>query len=296
MSFFPPPFNVEFLKNPKELARVWANWLQRISKNFATIVTGATSGNLATLDNSGDLEDSGYAPDDFSLTTHDHPFVRTDGTRDIENTESWNVGDVDGGNYTEFETTGAIEYHGSARGWRCRVLKPQIVKIPAANGPAEDTIDGFSFHRYDRGNEESVYYVFSIPHNYAEGDVNVRGYFEFVVENPPAGGGNDEVVVMGFEYKKIADGDVFDFTAGTTTGTISETIAAGETAEILHQTVLGTCSTTGWKSGDQILFRFFRDATNVADTYDNEGVAANNDVWVNMYHLEYLSNKLGEHE
>ena len=42
-----------------------------------------------------------------------------------------------------------------------------------------------------------------------------------------------------------------------------------------------------------MLFRFFRDATNPADTYDNEAIPADNDVWVGMYHLEYLVDKIG---
>ena len=39
--------------------------------------------------------------------------------------------------------------------------------------------------------------------------------------------------------------------------------------------------------------RFYRDATAVEDTYDNEAAADDNDVWVKTYHLEYLSDRLG---
>lgn len=172
-------------------------------------------------------------------------------------------------------------------------LKPGVVTIPAANFPAEDNIDGFIFHRYDRAAEESVQYVWIIPEAFEQGDNSIKGHFAFVVENPPSGGG-DEAVVMGFEYKKISPDAVFDFTAGTSSGTITETITDGETAYIIHTTSDGTLTTTGWQPHDTVLFRFYRDATNPNDTYDNEAVPADNDVWVLNYHLQYLSNKRGE--
>lgn len=177
--------------------------------------------------------------------------------------------------------------------WKPENLEPAAVKLPGANPPAEDTIDAFPFHRFDRGTEESVYFHWQVPEDFTAGDNSLRGFFEFIVENPPSGTGN-EAVVMGFEYKKLSEGDVFDFDAGTSSGTITETITDGETPYIIHRTATGTCTTTGWAEHDTILFRFYRDATNPNDTYDNEAVGADNDVWVFNYHLEYLSNKLGE--
>jgi len=193
------------------------------------------------------------------------------------------------GNLVSIAASGDIAdsgYSGNSYIWKARILKPESIKLPGANPPAEDDIDGFSFNRFDRGTEESVYYVFELPGDFVAGTGSMRGYFEFVVENPPAGA--DETVVMGFEYKKISESEVFSFVAGTSSGTLSETLTAGETAYIIHKTAYGTCATTGWAAGDTILFRFYRDATNVLDTYDNEAAAADNDVWVNMYHLEYL--------
>lgn len=176
--------------------------------------------------------------------------------------------------------------------WRSLDVEPEAVKLPSSNPPAEDTKDGFSMLRFDRGTEESVYWKWSVPEDFATGDASVKGVFFFLVENPPSGSG-DEAVVMGFEYKKLSDGDVFDFDAGTSSGTITETIADGETAEIIHRTSEGTCTTTGWVAGDTILFRFYRDATNVDDTYDNEASAAENDVWLFNFEMMYLVDKLG---
>ena len=103
------------------------------------------------------------------------------------------------------------------------------------------------------------------------------------------------MVALGFEYKKLSHSDVFDFSSGTSSDTIIETIEDGESPYKWHNTDIGVCDTTDWAREDLILFRFYRDATNAADTYDNEAVAANNDVWIGIYHLEYLSDAFGEY-
>jgi hypothetical protein len=200
------------------------------------------------------------------------------------------VGDGGTTNYANFAGDGELTLFGTARVMRCFHFEPSITRLPGANPPASDEIDNFEFHRYDRGTEESSYIHWEIPHNYAAAGT-VHLHFEFLVENPPVG--DDEAVVMGIEYKKVSTGDVFDFTGGTASGTVTETIVDGETAYITHMTGEINLTTTGWEPMDVILFRFYRDATNVNDTYDNEGAPAANDVWVYSYHLEWLSDKLG---
>jgi hypothetical protein len=180
--------------------------------------------------------------------------------------------------------------------WKSWDVRPDAVKAPGTNPPAEDVIDNFSFYRFDRGTEESLFYIWEVPADYYAGDGSVKGRYEFVVENPPTSGGTNvaENVRMGFEYKKISDGEVFSFTSGTSSGYIDETIAVDETAWIIHQTSEGICTTTGWAAGDTILFRFYRDATAAEDTYDNEASAADNDVWVYDLHMNYLTDRIGE--
>ena len=199
----------------------------------------------------------------------------------------------DATNYCENRPDGEIILHGTARAWKSQDLKPAALKLPAAAPPAEDEYDGFAFHRFDRGTEEQVYFLWHVPDDYAAGDASVRGYYGFFVENPPAAETADENVRMGFEYKKISDGDVFSFASGTSSGYLDETIAQGEAAYTWHETATGACTTTGWEHGDTVLFGFYRDATAVEDTYDNEASAADNDVWVGVYHLEYLRDTLG---
>lgn len=195
-------------------------------------------------------------------------------------------------NYAEF-AEGKLELYGTARVWQAMELDSQNVGKPSTNPPTAGEYQGFKFDRFDRSTEEQVYYIWHVPPDYATGSASIRGAFGFFVENPPLGTG-DEAVVLGFEWKKItSDTDVFDFSSGTTTRTITETITDGESAYLMHETDIGVMTTTGFVAGDLVLFRFFRDATNANDTYDNEAFAADNDVWMSQYHLEYLSNKLG---
>lgn len=245
--------------------------------------THADAANAGTVDH-GAL--TGLADDDHTR------YVDKDGTRDIVQAGEWRVGD--GTNYAQFASDGEITLAGTARVWKTRIIKPEGVKLPGLNPPASDNIDGFSFLRYNRGTEESVYYIFVLPGDFAAGTASVRGHYGFVVDHPPTAPSPNEAVVMGFEYKKLSDGDVFDFGAGTSSVTITETIVADETAGIIHETSDGYPDTTGWAPRDKILFRFYRDATNVNDTYDNEAAADDNDVWVFDYYLEYLSNGIGK--
>ncbi len=201
-----------------------------------------------------------------------------------------NVGDGGTTDYMEWSATGIQQAHGAACFWREERLNPVAVRLPGTNPPAEDTIDNFPFHRYDRGTEESAYFLWHVPADFCVGDASVRGHYEFVVESPPVGA--SENVRMGFEYKKISEGVAFSFAAGTSSGYIDEVIADGEAAWIVHHTDWGYPTTTGWAVDDIILFRFYRDATDAADTYDNAGPATN-DVWVSNYHIGYLSCKLG---
>ena len=197
----------------------------------------------------------------------------------------------DGGttNYTEIKADGEINLHGTARTWKSVDLPVQAVKIPAANYPANDDIDNFGFHRYDDTTEESVFYTWVVPLDFATTADSGKGHFALVVESPPTSGGTNVAtnVRMGFEYKKVTDGDVFSYTSGTSSGYIDEVIAVDETAWIVHRTSDDTMNTTGWVAHDKILFRFYRDATAGEDTYVG-------DAWIKKYHLGYLVDKLGE--
>ena len=179
-------------------------------------------------------------------------------------------------------------YYAANPVWVAVELTPQNVGKPSSNPPGVGEYQGFTYDRFDRGTEEQVFFAWHIPCDFSVGSASIRGHFGFIVENPPSGSG-DEYVRLGFEYKKVSPGDVTDFSSGTSTGILTETIADGDPARKMYESATGIVDTTGFACGDIVLFRFFRDSTNIGDTYDNEVTAADNDVWISQYHLEYLS-------
>jgi hypothetical protein len=264
-------------------------------RDTAISINSEDDGHLdLTADTSIDLNGVTLATDKIAFTQTDlNEYIDSlaDGYIDYRATTGHRFGD--GTNYTMLSAGGTLTQVGTARVWKSVDINPQLVKLPGANPPAEDNIGGFSFHRYNRATEESVYYTWIVPDDFATGDASLRCFYGFVVAHPPVSPAGAENVRMGFEYKRITEGAVFDFSTGTTSGYLDETIAADETANIVHLTGYGTCTTTGWVPHDKILFRFYRDATATEDTYDNEASADDNDVWVKAYHLEYLADKLG---
>ena len=262
--------------------RTWTFGLDDSDSDSFKISTSSdfASGNALTITTTGNIGINDTTPD-----------AMLEITSSTAGGDLFMISDASDGDIMKVDSNGYITFIGV---WKSDDLPVQAVKIPAANYPAEDDIDNFGFHRYDYTAEESTYYTWVVPMDFAEGTANVRGHFALVVENPPTSGGTNtaENVRMGFEYKRITEGAVFTFTSATS-GTIDEVIAVDETALILHITLDGTLNTTDWVAHDKILFRFYRDATAAEDTYDN-GVGVANDVWVKNYHLEYLSDKIGE--
>jgi len=212
---------------------------------------------------------------------------------ELDSDGNWKFGDGGVTNYVNISTLG-INLFGTAQKWICLDLKPENIGLPSSSPPLRDEYQGFSFHRFDRSTEEQVFFIVHLKSDYAGGSASIRGHFGLIVENPPSGTG-DEAIVMGYEYKKItpSDSNIFDFSSGTTAGTVTIPIVDGDPARKWYASPIGYCNTTGWNKEDIILFRFFRDSTNPNDTYDNEAVASDNDAWVGIYHLEYLLDGVG---
>lgn len=168
---------------------------------------------------------------------------------------------------------------------RCVDIDLAIPKRPAGAPPGEGTEDGFPTLDYDDTAEEEVFLFFQLPHEYVNGGV-FRVHFDFFVDTAPDPA---EDVVWGLEYKKQAHGDNFDFDAGTTTVTTTETVTAGTPAndKKIHESSALACVTTGWAPHNIVLMRFYRDATAVAD--DLTG-----DARMLHIHIEYEADATGE--
>jgi len=202
------------------------------------------------------------------------------------------IGDGGTTNYAEFKADGELVLHGTARVIKCLNIEPKWTKGHGANPPNETTEDNANYffvtHDYDDTTEESTYYMFQTNHDYAPAGV-VHIHFDFFVDTAPA---SAESVCFGVEYKKVTAGtDTFDFSSGTSTVYMSESITTGTPAndKLIHQTAAIVLTTTGWEPNDIIMLRFFRDATGAGGTDDFTG-----DIRVFNYHLEYLSDVIGE--
>jgi hypothetical protein len=219
----------------------------------------------------------------------DSPKLRVE----IDSSGSTKIGDGGVTNYVNISENGIL-LKGTARVWKCIELRPQNIGLPSANPPLRDDYQGFQFDRYDRSTEEQLYHIWHVPECFSEGNANIAMHFDLFIDHPPSGTG-DENIVMGCEYKKLThdDGDVFDFSSGTSTILMNVPILDGESAYKVKSSEISYLNTTNFKKHDVILIRFFRDATNPNDTYNNEAVASNNDAWVFIYHLEFLRDNLG---
>jgi len=201
-------------------------------------------------------------------------------------TDTIRMGDWDT-NYAQFAVDGELTLVGTARIMRSIDLEPVLATRPAANPPGEGTEDSFPTHDFNASTEESVYFHLELPHDYAAAGT-IHAHFDFFVDTAPA---SAESVVWGVEYKKLSIGDNFDFGAGTTTAYTQTSITTGTPAndKKVHQSAEISLTTTGFVAGDYILLRLFRDADGTGGTDDYTA-----DARVLDYHVEYLSDRLGE--
>jgi hypothetical protein len=194
--------------------------------------------------------------------------------------------------YAQFDSDGILTLTGTARVWKAMELDPNNVVKPQADYPGITYYQDIGFDAYDDGNEEQVFFIWHIPPDIVIGTASVRGHFGGMVSNEAG----DEYVAMGFEWWKFSDGDTFDVSgAADGGGAVNLTIVNGEGNYVWHESDTGTVDTTGWAIGDIVVFRFFRDVDDVY-TGGNPPFADNytGDALIGMYHLEYLSDKLGE--
>ncbi len=190
-------------------------------------------------------------------------------------------------NYAQFAADGELTLVGTARVMISMDLEPVLATRPAANPPGEGTEDNFATHDFNASTDESVYFHLELPHDYAAaGTIHI--HFDFFVDTAPA---SAQGVVWGVEYKKQSIGDNFDFDAGTTIDYTTTAVTTGTPAndKKVHQSAEIDLTTTGFAPNDYILLRLFRDADGTGGTDDFTA-----DARVIDYHIEYLSDKLGE--
>ncbi len=256
-------------------------------RNF--VATWDESDSVLIVDN--DIRMSGTIKIEFTDTAIGI-YSQADSFLDLFADGAVRIGDSSAGaptNYANFASDGELTLVGTARVWKAIELWPENVKKPPTDPPGTTTYQNMGFDAYDDTNEEQVFYIWHVPPDFATGSANVRGHFGLMVANPQSG--SDEYVSMGFEYWKVPDGDVFDISgAPDGGGALDITITDGETAYTWHESGVGVCTTTGWAVGDIIVFRFFRDVDGTYSANDDY----TGDALLGVYHLEFLSDKIGE--
>ncbi len=197
------------------------------------------------------------------------------------------IGDGGATNYTQFSATGVQTMVGDARVMISVDLEPVLATRPVANPPGEGEEGGFSTHDFNASTDESVFFHFELGHDYADAGL-IHIHFDFFVDTAEAGATS---VVWGVEYKKQSIGDNFGFSSGTTTAYTQISVTSGTPAndKKVHQSAEVNLTTTGFVAGDYLLLRLFRDASGTGGTDDFP-----RDARIIDYHVEYLSDKLGE--
>ena len=196
----------------------------------------------------------------------------------------------DAADYVKMDEEG-ITLAGKAQVWKSDDLVPGTIGHPSTNPPDSDDYQGWVYDRFDDTTEEQVFHKWHIPNDFATGTASVRGHFAGMVANEDG----LKYVAMGFQWYKRTPGQTFDFTTDGADGggAVNITIANTEGDYVWHESQTGVCDTTGWAADDTIFFRFFRDVDDVYTAVSDHDDDYVGDVFIGVYHLEYLANKLG---
>lgn len=186
-------------------------------------------------------------------------------------------------NYSAFSSTGQLNLVGTAR----VIINDDVeITVPAkglAKPPDDGEKDNFSTLDFDDGDDEEIFFEYHVRHNYSpEGLIHIHAHF-FTDAVP---GGADEVVEWSLQYKKVSEGEAFDFSAGTSNTTATQVLTSADTVTEIYETQALVLDTAGFQPDDHVLMRLHRNGGVGNDDYVG-------DARLFRIHIEYLSNKLG---
>lgn len=195
-------------------------------------------------------------------------YVLADGTRDIDySSGEFCVGDVTGGNYTEFESDGTVEFKGNATVWNDANVGSYTLGGPAAGLPDEvkflDEVGGDTgIYTWAFAIGEAVYGAIEIPHDYKEGsDIYFHVHWQGIAA--PADGTDN--VKWQCEYTVARATATLD--AATTIA--KESAITTQYVSVMSQ--FAAITGTNFKIGDQFLFKLSRIAAS-ADDYAGDAL------------------------
>lgn len=101
-------------------------------------------------------------------------YVKIDGSRDIDySSGDFQIGDVTGGNYTQFEDDGTIEFVGDAMVWDDIRINPGSFDRPGVSDPdivAYAVGGGANTYLWEFAKNDVASFTVQMPHNYAIGE------------------------------------------------------------------------------------------------------------------------------
>lgn len=167
-------------------------------------------------------------------------------------------GDILGGNYSEFESTGTLKYNGGAVVWNDINISVDSLASVGASILDVITVDSNKFRAFigTGATAQQADGSLEILHDYKEGS-DITPHLHWMPETADAG---DVKVSLG--YRWWDGGGVMP--AETV---ISFTVSASGSALQETRSNFGTISGIGKHIGSRFVFRIFRDPADVADTY-----------------------------
>lgn len=180
------------------------------------------------------------------------------------------LGDVAGGNYTEFENDGTLELIGDATVWEdFRVPVTATVGGGSSQPDSGKLIDdgsgsqGVFIKWFDPVSEEELYFTAQIPHDWKTG----TDFLPHVHWVPKTNGGADKKACWGLEYTWIDRGEI----AGNTTIVYSNSTRQGDSVLLANRhyvTEFASISGTDHTISSMLVCRVFRDATGAGGVDD----------------------------
>lgn len=188
-----------------------------------------------------------------------------------------------GANYLEVLADGEIRLHGTARVYDdYKVYFETAYRSHPINPPRNDE-DNFATIDFDDSTEEELFFKIHTP---LDADPSRKMYFhlDFFVDNVDQA--VERAVRWGIEYKIIQHGQVVDFDAGTFTSLKTHAIPITTVDKEMMACEDLVLSAANYPGEGILLFRLYRDVTNVADTH-------NGDARLFGIHLHYAKDRLG---
>ncbi|MBF0119976.1 MAG: hypothetical protein HQK79_14170 [Desulfobacterales bacterium] len=242
---------------------------------FVASSAGATdAGKPIKLDAGGLIDASMIDDSDIDhgsiggLADDDHTqYVLANGTRDIQfSSDSFGIGNVSGGNYSEFEADGTLKFNGNATVWEDLRFPLSIAKIPAVSAPswtkiADNGAGSTGVYAYNFSDGEYVFFTVQIPHA-RKPDSSIYPHIHFATTSDVDPSDNFGI---GLEYFWI---DITGTFSNTTI--ITKDIATGVNSSKKHQ--IGSFDAivgTGKGISSVLVCRLFRQAAG-SDNYADD--------------------------